>query len=544
MAEFLDRWGDQISQGSFYIESDVAPPNLAAEFKLDFILPLNQRLGPFTCQVIHRDPNGGVGVQIPEITDALQKDIDLFFDGLDQIRDWYIGMGEVVVAADVPDVGSLQSQIQRLQLQLERGGKGSEAQGTADTGPQERGFSLPNLEGHTVLAEGQMDDESIRDLLMELAIQRVTGLLTLRRPDGTQKWGFWFKGGPVGWRTDPIKPEETLGILLLKAKRIHKGQLAESLQLMEDQNLRQGEALIDMGILNFGQLVSLLEKQVALLFQAAMADTSGTWSFTKLNSFEERFITPPMRVPSMLYRALRDQARSMPRANLLEKHKPNLDRYVHFNPESAGILDEIAFPKAEGKFLGVILSNSWRLRELFTVTNLSRNQTACVLWALDELHILEFRDTEDIGRYLERVSTRVLPKVRAMRKASHFDIIEIHWICLQNEVEAAYERMKAEFQIDNYHDLTDDLVKGIQEINKRVDESYAFLMVKTNRKTYREEILEMDKIVNSAALLAKKGEMAIMKANGRDAVLCWSKAIELVGNNSKFKEGLQRARAL
>jgi hypothetical protein len=369
-------------------------------------------------------------------------------------------------------------------------------------------------------------------------------MLTITRPDGTKKWGFWIKGGPVGWRTDPVQPEETLGILLLKAKRIHKGQLAESLQLMEGQNLRQGEALIDMGVLNFGQLVSLLEKQVALIFQAAMADTTGSWSFTTLDSFEERFITPPMRVPSMLYRALRDRARSMPRANLLDKHKPNLDRYVHFNPESAEILDEIAFPKAEGKFLGVILSNSWRLRELFTVTNLSRNQTACVLWALDELHILEFRDSEDIGRYLERVSTRVLPKVRTMRKATHFDVMEIHWICLQDEVEGAYERLKAEFQLDNYHDLSDDLVKGIQEINKRVDQSYAYLKVKSNRKTYREEILEMEKIVNSAELLAKKGEMAIMKANGRDAVLCWSKAIELMGSSAKLQAGLQRARAL
>ena len=263
-----------------------------------------------------------------------------------------------------------------------------------------------------------------------------------------------------------------------------------------------------------------------------------------MSSFEERFITPPMRVPSMLYRALRDQARNMPRALLLEKHKPNLDKYVHFNPQSAEVLDEIEFPKAEGKFLGVILSNSWRLRELFTVTNLSRNQTACVLWALDELHILEFRDSEDVGRYLERVSNRVLSKVRTLRRASHFDVMEIHWICLQSEVEAAHERLLKEFDVDRFHDLTDELKQGIAEIRRRVVESHAYLKEKRNRTAYREEILEKDIILNSADLLAKKGEMAIMKANGREAVTCWSKAIELVGNNKQFKDGLQRARSL
>ena len=543
MAEFLKRWGEQISQGSFFIEPEVAPKDLAKEFKLDFILPLNQRLGPFTCQIVHRDPNGGVGVQIPEITDKVQRDIDLFFDGLDQVRDWYVEIGEAVLKKDVPDVQALQSQILRLQAQLERGPAQGDS-GAQSSGPRERGFILPNLDGKSPLADGTMSDASIRDLMMELAIQRSTGLLTITRPDGTQKWGFWTKGGPVGWRTEPIQADETLGILLLKAKRIHKDQLATSLALMEEQNLRQGEALIDMGILNFGQLVSLLEKQVALVFQNTMADSSGTWSFTALEGLEERFITPPVRIPSLLYRALRDQARSMPRAKLLEKHRPNLDRYVHFNPESAEILDEIDFPKAEGKFLGVILSNSWRLRELFTVTNLSRNQTACVLWALDELHILEFRDSEDLGRYLERVSSRVLSKVRTLRKASHFDVLEIHWICLQKEVEAGYDRIKEEFELSKYHDLTDELKAGIKEINTRAEQSYGYLKVKGNRSTYREEILEKDMILNSADLLAKKGEMAIMKANGREAVLCWLKAIELIGNNSKLKEGLQRARAL
>jgi hypothetical protein len=543
MSDFLDRWDSQLSKGSFFLEPGAAPTDLAAEFKLDLLLPLGQRLGPFTCQVVHRDPGGGVGIQIPEISGALQKDIDLFFDGLDEIKDWYLKMGEVVLSSEVPDVAALQAQLDRLQTQLER----QPAAGSGEApvaGPRQRGFILPNLDDTAPSADGPMGDETFRDLLMILAIERTTGLMTITRPDGSKKWGFWIKGGPVGWRSEPIQPDETLGILLLKAERIHKGQLAESLQIMEDQNLRQGEALIDMGILNFGQLVTILEKQVAWIFQNIMANAEGSWSFTPMNSFEERFITPPMRVPSMLYRALRDQARNMPRALLLDNHKPNLDKYVHFNPQSSEVLDEIAFPKAEGKFLGVILSNSWRLRELFTVTNLSRNQTACVLWALDELHILDFRDSEDLGRYLERVSNRVLSKVRTLRKASHFDVLEIHWVCLQTEVEDASERMLKEFDEDSFHDLTDELKKGITEIRKRVEQSHAYLSIKKNRTAYREEILEKDMILNSASHLAEKGEMAIMKGDGREAITCWTKAIELIGNTKKLKEGLQRARSL
>lgn len=190
------------------------------------------------------------------------------------------------------------------------------------------------------------------------------------------------------------------------------------------------------------------------------------------------------------------------------------------------------------------MSSSWRLRELFTVTNLSRNQTACVLWALDELHLIEYRGQEDLGRYLERISSRILAKVRTLPTASHFDVMEIHWICLQEDVEVAYDRLLEEFDASKYHDLTPELKQAIERIRKKVEEANKFLKVKKNRKSYREEIIEADTILNSAELLAKKGEMAIMKADGREAVLCWSKAVELIPQSKTFKDGLQRARGM
>jgi hypothetical protein len=228
----------------------------------------------------------------------------------------------------------------------------------------------------------------------------------------------------------------------------------------------------------------------------------------------------------------------------MEKHRENLDFYVHFTEETAEILSEIKFSKAEAKFLEVVQSNSWRLRELFTVTNLSRNQTACVLWAMDELHLLDYRATEDISRYLDRIGSRILSKVSTLRTATHFDVMEIHWICLQEEIETAYKRLQTEFDPEAYHDLTKELKDGLKRIMDKVDEAHVYLKVKKNRVLYREEILEADTIFNSADLLAKKGEMAIMKADGREAVTCWSKAAELIPNKKSFKEGLQRARGI
>lgn len=544
MTEFLARWDSDLSQGSVFLPAGIAPADLAAEFRLDLNLPLGVHLGPFSCQVVHKGADGSIGARIPEISNALQADIDAFFGLLDQIRDWYVEHGEVVRSEDVPDVDALRAELEAQAANIQQIQDATPGTPPPAQRSKQRGLLLPNVAGRSPDAEGELAGRQLRDLLMGLAIEKSTGLLTIVTAEGTKRWGFWLKGGPVGWRAEPIQAEETLGVLLLKAEHITKEQLAQSLQLMESENIRQGEALIEMGLLNFGQMISVLEKQVEFILQNVLHEAEGLWAFHRLDGFQEQFVNPPVRVPSLLYRALRDHSRQMPREQLMERHRPNLDRYVHFNDDTGQVLAEIQFSSVEKRFLEVISANSWRLREIFTVTNLSRNQTACVLWALDELSILDYRDQEDIERYLDRISSRILSKARSILSATHFDALEIHWISLTDEIEDAHKRLLEEFDPEAYHNLTDELRKGISIIRERVEEAYHYVRDKRQRRAYREEIIETDTIINSADLLAKKGEMAIMKGDSREAVTCWSKALELIPNKTSYKDGLQRAKGV
>ena len=273
LEDFLSSWKQEIAQGSVFLDSTSAPKDLASEFKLDIGLPLGMRIGPFQCQIVHRGADGSVGCRIPEISGEAQKGVDALFQMLEEAKAWLVSEGQVVPIEEVPDVSALEQQL-KAQLAKERQALSNSALASSDgppqdapSGPRPRGYPLPDLAGKTPDAQGQLADTSFRDLLIELAVQRSTGLLTLVEKDGTKRWGFWQKGGPVGWRSEPLQPEETLGVLLLKAGHLQKEKLAESLKMMEAQNIRQGEALIEMGIMSFGQLVSLLGKQVEFILQ-------------------------------------------------------------------------------------------------------------------------------------------------------------------------------------------------------------------------------------------------------------------------------------
>ncbi|MEC8278374.1 MAG: hypothetical protein VX026_11685, partial [Myxococcota bacterium] len=73
---------------------------------------------------------------------------------------------------------------------------------------------------------------------------------------------------------------------------------------------------------------------------------------------------------------------------------------------------------------------------------------------------------------------------------------------------------------------------------------YQMLKTDSSRREYRLKVVERDLIVNSADLLSKKGEMAIMRFDKREACACFSKALELMPNKSEFREGLRRATVL
>ena len=275
--------------------------------------------------------------------------------------------------------------------------------------------------------------------------------------------------------------------------------------------------------------------------QRVMTDRKGVWAFHRLERLPDQYINPPLRVPSMLFSALRDHAKELPPESLHQVLRDNLDRYVAIDPKAEPVISDIRWTKDEKVFLGVLRENSWRVRELFTVSNLSRNMTACVIWSLNDLGFLVYKDEEDLGRYLERVASRILNKARRLNKATHFDVLEIHWICRSEDVQEAYTRLCKEFDPGVYHDLPEDVLRAISRVKTRVDEAHSAILDDLKRRAYREEVIEKDTIMQSAELLATKGEMAIMKHDQREANLCWGKALELVPGNTKYRDGYQRS---
>lgn len=565
-------WRDHqamLRKGALFLPPGTLEEEPAPALKVDLFVPGPGRVGPIEAQVVNRMPDGGVALRFDELPPSVVAAVDMVGATMDGVREWLVSTGQLVPPPSFTEeeVAALKARVAELEERLAtseatRGelarlvasGAPPPTEGEADpsTSPRpaprpapvasSRGYVLPDLRGVAPKASGSLADKSLRQAFMAMAVERWTGILTMNLPDGTTRWGFWQKGGPVGWRTDPVQEDEVMGVLLYRAKQLTKDQLAESLAVMERRGVRQGEALIDMGLLTFAQVVLVLQKQNDFVLGRVLAARDGTWTFHEVAEHGERFLPPPARVAAALFRGLRQHTKEMPAEELASALRPHLDRYAYLVPGVERTLEEMRLSPDETQFIKIISKTSYRLREMSSVSNLSRSQTASMIWCLLDLGLIEFREEEASARVNARIARDLLSRKATMQKGTLFDRLELHWICTTPDVEAAWERLRAEFGPQAVGRYGDEWRPTMEFISEKMREAYERLRVDSSRREYRDEVMERMMIEQSAIMLGQKGEMAFMKENLREALDCYTKATELLPKNAEYQEGLKRAR--
>ncbi len=568
LPSFLREYPSTLKVGAVTLPA--AAEEYAPEIKLDIVLPGGARFGPMLAQVVFRLPDGSTAVRIPEVPADLKGGVKTLFAMVDEIKAWLLDTGQVSQPAAVAEMDGLRARIAELEAQLsvalsmprspapraaasssatpEEPGAEPAVAGSdpveAPTARDERGFACPNVDALAPALSGSLSDRSLRDGLMAIALEHMTGVLTVRYKNGKVRRGFWDKGGPVGWRTDPVDDEEVLGVLLYRAKQISKEQLAQSLEMMERTGCRQGEAMIELGIIAYPQLVMLLQKQAEFVLQRVMADREGEWTFHTLDRHIEKFIAPPVRVAGLLFKALRVHGKEMTSDQHATALRPLLDSYVYLAPNVSKTVDEMKLSADDLQFLKILSSTSYRLRELFSVSNLPRSQTAVMIWVLNELQLLEYKKQEGGSRSDERLERYVMDRKRQMLKGTLFDRLELHWMCNGQDVQAKWQALSPEVSPETIAAMPERFHADMNKVADKMREAHSVLSDDKRRAAYRLEVVEKTMIEQSAEMLFRKGDMAIMKGSKREATDCFAKAVELRPNNPEYHDGLKRARAM
>jgi hypothetical protein len=394
---------------------------------------------------------------------------------------------------------------------------------------------------------GELGDASFRDAIIQMALMKATGVVEVRIRNADRstlvRYGFWREGGPVGWKSDPVQDDEVLGMLLYNSKQITKDKLDASLELMRGSPLRQGEALMLLGVMSFSEVLGALGKQTDFVLQRVMQSKSGAWAFYPTDGLPERFVVSPLPVLPRIYRALLDAGGEMDpnEFRALTDRIENL--YVVLRDELIERRKEFEFQEGEEKLIDTLATQPLRGRDLATRTSLGRKNTTLVLWALDELGLVDFQEDAGTNEATERILARLAEKEKQVASKNPFDILGVHWTATSEDVKTAHKKAIADFSPD-VRGLDPGIRDRLAAIVKALEDASVDLRADDRRRLRRRQFVDEARIQSSAELFARKGEIAIERKDGRGAIVCFLKAQELLPKDDRFALGIQRAKKL
>jgi hypothetical protein len=523
LKEFLAEVKGTLARGGLFLTRAHVEDEPAKEITIELDVPLVGLLGPIPAQMVHADPGRGWGFRLVDVPTDVQQQIDRYSAVVEATR--------ALVEAERPAGSAARSAAPIAGAGMHRG---------------ERGYFVPQLTGAPALT-GELGDASFRDAIIQMALMKATGVMEVRtrNPDRSTlvRHGFWRDGGPVGWRADPVQDDEVLGMLLYRGNQVKKEQLDASLELMRNSPLRQGEAFMMLGVLTFGEVLAALGKQTDIVLQKVMQSKAGGWAFYPTDGLPERFVVAPLPVLPRIYKALLDAGGEMDPAEFKVATDKTQHQFVVLNEEVIARRKEFEFGDEEEKLLDLLATQPLRGRDLATRTTLGRKGTALVLWALEDLGVVEFQDDEGSDEAIERVKKRVADKEKQIAAGNPFDILDVHWTATSEEVKHGYKKIVADFapEVRGLDKATQDQLAAI---GKAIEDAYLDLRSDDRRRTRRKQFVDEPRIQSSAELLARKGEIAIERKDGRGAMVCFLKAQELMPKDERFALGVQKAKKL
>jgi hypothetical protein len=293
-----------------------------------------------------------------------------------------------------------------------------------------------------------------------------------------------------------------------------------------------------MDVLSEAQVYAAIQSQLVYVFQKVLAMRSGQFAFYAFNSLPEMYPWQPIQPVSLLVDKLRQASQGMDAQHLLNSLRGVQAQQVAANPMLKQISSSIDWQGQEESWLIDIHAGKLSVGQMLQNARTQNVELARLLWSLMQLQLIQFVQPK---QKQSPIAERLQQKLKAIEGGTHFDVLEVHWISTKAEIEAKYQFLMGELNVQGNPAVPAALQAKIPEVLGGVYKAYSSLLDDTARRTYRAEIIESHHITQAAVLLGQQAEQALGKGDKRGAIQCYSKAIELQPDEIKWKQGLRHA---
>lgn len=379
-------------------------------------------------------------------------------------------------------------------------------------------------------AQGKLKSNPVARLIDFIIRSKQAGILSLER-EGVHKRLSFLAGRLLNVESISIIEEECLGQILKQFGKISPEQLEESRRRMEAEDRKQGEILVEMGLITPNLLLGALKKQVEIKFCEIYEWEDGLYSFEKRCDFSYHDFD--FNLPKLNYKmALERTDHELARLEL----QPYLDRFI-YSKDDDPFYAKVELPLDKKAHIYLQELNGTRtLRNSIAYSPVSKLATFRLLYAFQLAKLIEFKESKSIAEQQAKLEYEFERELNYVKTKDYFEILEIHWSVRPYEIDNSYKRLKGQYTLAESDKLaTPKLLKLSREIMEYIEQAYSIISDETKRVYYRKEFLGETRMKMSAELQFKKGENFLFWKEDFDAaVYHLESAVDLAPGNADY----------
>ncbi len=394
---------------------------------------------------------------------------------------------------------------------------------------------LPYLQSRLVSHPGELMRTPTLLLFEFIVRSGWTGVLQLSDDEGAKSTVYFYRGDLAFVEADPFEEHTSLGRILISQKKVNETSLREALERSRGSHRLLGKMLVMLGALKQSDLSSALREQTRAKLDAAFRFRRGSFSWQPWREPPGEADLVVTKGISVLERYIRNRFDALGYDEIEGILGGDLSRVV-----VPGNLDELAsslrLQAKELRFLELQFDGTTALQNAVLGSSLGRLGTMRLVGLALALGLLRFGEgTVSAAARTERqpqgreLRTQLEDRLEQLQAANHFEVLALHWSSPHRELKPAWEKARSEFALDRppYKTASSEIRTLAKRALAVIDEAYQKLRETSSRVAYRKELFDKTERQYAAEMLIKRGEIAQLRGNRREALDALETAAEL-----------------
>jgi len=229
--------------------------------------------------------------------------------------------------------------------------------------------------------QGNIRDQSLVKILVQLNRNRKTGTLSVKTPKFTKK--IYVDGGDVIFASSSYE-DDRLGEMLLKANKITLEQYDESVGILRASKKRQGAILVELGYISPKELFWGVKYQVREIVYSMFEMEEADYEFREEEIPAQEVITLKMSMGNLIYEGVK----RIENWTRIRREMPDMSSVLRLSDDPLSLFQDIELGSQDKKVLSMI-DGTKTISEIIEGSWMGSFEALKILYVLWSIGIIE-----------------------------------------------------------------------------------------------------------------------------------------------------------